>query len=669
MSITELEILERRPYAEGRSFGKVGAYERIDAIAHYSVDPEAAENRMINDLHLAERGTDGQVHFTGDLTLLRPLDNAAGNRSLLLQLPNRGRFLATHINFSEKPNVASAKIQPGDGYLMEEGWSIAWVGWQWDVPREAERSRIGLIAPQVREQDRGEEERMQLRLQIDTDQACVPLTDQHVGNIGNHQPIPPLDTQDPEATLLVRDSIYGPAEIIDFDDWGFGRVEGEAIVADETQVWLRGGFKAGRIYDLLYHPRDCPVAGAGLLAIRDTALWLRHSPSAPTHGAIDHVIGEGISQCGRLWRSFLYLGLNGDREGRPAVDGILCHIAGARRGEFNHRHAQPSVQPTPSLGHLFPFSDDAQKDPLTGRHDGLLSRQAAQGAIPKIIYTDTSAEYWRGDAALTHTQLEKNADMEPPAHVRRYLFAGTQHSSGAPHLDERTMFGSRGSNLINILDYRPLYRSCLANLLAWVAEGKEPPGSAFPRQADHSRLSRSQALEQLSAIPGLSLPNEETLTVMRPLDLGSRAADGKPHLPATESGQCYPDWVSAVDEDGNERAGIAMPDVAVPLATYTGFNPRHAQTGASHLLLEYFGSCVPFARDPEEKTRTGDPRAAISERYKDRDDYLAQVRQAAEGLLAKKYLLIRDVDLCCEIAAKRYDAIMGYNPGMRPPRR
>ena len=657
MTVAKLEILERRPYADGRIFGRVGAYERIDAIAYYSVDPTEDANREITDLDLVTPDADGRVHFFGDFTLLQPADLDAGNRALLVQVPNRGRRMITHINIGDVPITSGPNIDPGDGFVFEEGWTVAWAGWQWDVPREEEPFRAGLCAPQVPLQKRGSQDKMQLRLQVNEDKTHLPLTDQHVGDFGRHRAIPPLDPQDPRATLWVRDNIYDQPECVDRRDWQFARMEKSKVIVDKDYVWLRGGFQAGRIYDLFYQPHECPVVGAGLLAIRDMASWLRYDPAAPTADRIDHVIGEGLSQTGRFWRTFVYLGLNRNEDKKPAVDGILSHIAGAKRGEFNQRYGQPSVQPTPSIGHLFPFADDDQDDPLTGMFDGLLNRQRALGCLPRIIYTNSSAEYWRGDAALAHTDMIDGDDAEPPQNVRHYLFSGTQHSSGQPVLTYTSAQGSKGSNYLNMIDYRPLYRACLVNLLAWVSRDQEPPASQFPRKADGTRLSRRKALEQLSEIPGFNLPDETAMPVMRPLDLGADAKKGNPRLPAILGLHKYPDWVSALDMDGNEIGGIAMPDIRCPIATHSGFNPRHPQTGGAGQILEYYGSTVPFPRDTIEKSSKADSRPAISDRYKDKDDYLTQVRAAVEELVISGYVLARDIDLCCDNAVRRYDAV------------
>jgi hypothetical protein len=280
--------------------------------------------------------------------------------------------------------------------------------------------------------------------------------------------------------------------------------------------------------------------------------------------------------------------------------------------------------------------------------------------MPRIFYTDTSSEYWRGDAGLSHTDLASGGDAEPAAEARRYLFSSTQHGAGSLPLNDSTMFGTRGSNPINIVDYRPLYRAALSNLLAWISSGTEPPASVFPRAADDTRLRRAEALASLAEIPGLALPAAEVMTSIHPLDLGPDAARGIAVLPARFSAASYPDWVSAVDGDGNERAGIAMPDVSVPVATHLGFNPRHPGTGGAGQLLEYIGSSLPFAADEETRLANGDPRSSLADRYRDREDYLGKVRAAAEALIERRHLLAEDLDTCLEIAARRYDACLAW---------
>ena len=661
--------MRREPFAGGRRFAEAGAYERIDAVAHYAVDPGHSANAGIVDLDRAERDGDGRVRFSGDATFLVPADPGRANRALLFEVPNRGNRLAMRsFNMAPFDLMPTDEIPVGDGFLFERGWCIAWCGWQWDVPHPS--VRLGLRAPGVPPENRKPDGRMQLRIQPDATADTFVLTDHHVGSVGNHAPIAPLDPNEPGAALFVREHLFDTPVRIARERWTFERGNENGAPSGPDRVTLAGSFEAGRIYDLVYTPAECPVVGAGLLAVRDLAAWTRGSAESPAAGRVDHVIAKGVSQCGRFLRTFLHAGLNRDEAGNRVFDGVHVHVAGGRRGEFNHRYGQPSVQPTPSLGHRFPFADEPQTDPRSGQREGLLDRLRAGECLPKIVYTDTSAEYWRGDAGLAHHDLEPGreagedgaADIEPPPEVRRYLFAGTQHAPGVLPFTDRSMFGSRGANRFNAVDYRPLLRAALENLRAWIAEGVEPPASVFPRGSDGTSAPREAVLDALAAIPGLALPRADRLPSLAPMDLGEHADQGIPTLPARFVGEPYPSRVSAVDADGNERGGIRMPDVSVPVATHAGFNPRHPESGGEGQILEYLGSTVPFPRIEAERAATADPRPSVAERYTDREAYLAEVRAAAERLVEARYLLSEDVDLCIAIAGERYDAVAALDP-------
>ena len=663
MGLTRLEVVRREPFEGGRAFGETGPYERIDAVAHYAVDPVHPANTCIVDLDRAERDADGKVRFSGDATFLVPVDPARANRASLFEVPNRGNRIAMRsFNMAPFDLMPTDEITPGDGFLLERGWCIVWCGWQWDIPHPS--VRMGLRAPGVPRAKRGTGGRMQLRIQPDQTTDTFVLTDHHVGSVGNHAPIPVIDPDDPGAELWVREHLFDDPVRISCDDWAFARrhgADGGSTIPDPGSVWLAGGFEPGRIYDLVYTPAECPVVGTGLLAVRDLAAWARGSDDAPTAGRVDHWIAEGVSQCGRFLRTFLHAGFNCDEDGQQVFDGLLVHVAGGRRGEFNHRYGQPSVQPTPSLGHRFPFADEPQTDTRSRRRAGLLDRQHALGCMPKIFYTDTSSEYWRGDAGLAHRNLESGTDAEPPAEVRRYLFASTQHGPGALPFTERSMFGSHGANRLNVVDYRPLFRAALENLRSWVADGIEPPASVFPRVKDATAVSREEVSRALARIPGAALPRRDRLPSLAPMDLGEHADDGIPDLPARFTGEPYPALVSAVDAFGNELGGLRMPDVAVPVATHTGFNPRHPDTGGDGQILEYLGSTVPLARTATAREAVSDPRPSITERYASREAYLAEVRAAAQRLVDARYLLAGDVGLCVALAGERYDAVLNLD--------
>jgi hypothetical protein len=639
MPVIGFDVIRSEIFADGTRFGDVGAYRRIEGIARYAVDPEHAANAEITDLGLAERAADGRVLFDGDISMLVPVDLTKASGALMVEVPNRGNRIALR-SFNQAPFdlTPTDEINKGDGFLMRHGWCIAWVGWQWDMPACIER--LGLRAPQVPIGRRGPATHMHLRIQPDQLTQDFTLTDHHVGAIGHHAPIPPIDAEDPQALLLVREHLRDEGKRIDRGRWRFAAGGNGNI----EMIGLDGGFEPGRIYDLLYTPRDCPVVGAGLLAVRDFAAFARHDPTSPIAGTVTHTIGEGISQCGRFLRTLMFLGLNADEYGRQIFDGILAHIAGGRRGEFNQRYGQPSVQPTPSFGQLFPFADEVQTNPQTGERAGLLDKLRERRVMPKVMYTDTSSEYWRGDAGLAHTRLADNGDVDLPGDVRRYLFASTQHGPGLLPYTDRSVFGSHGSNFFNAVDYRPLLRAALENLRRWVMDDVPPPDSVFPRRDDGSGVTRERVIQQLTAIDGLSLPDVDRLPWICPLELGPRSADGIGSFPAQLTGRNYPTVVAAVDPAGNEIGGVRMPDVEVPVATHTGFNPRHLDSGGTGQILEYVGSTLPLAD--------------LTQRYSNKDEYLEQVGVAAKALMDGRLLLDEDLQLCMAIASERYDAAL-----------
>jgi hypothetical protein len=278
--------------------------------------------------------------------------------------------------------------------------------------------------------------------------------------------------------------------------------------------------------------------------------------------------------------------------------------------------------------------------------------------VPRIFQTNTSAEYWRGDCSLIHTDLAGTRDVEPPAEDRIYLFAGTQHSAGVlPLASVSAIDGARGVHHFNVVDYTPLCRAALTNLDAWAARGVEPPPSAFPRLADGTAVTPEHVLGTFARFPNATLPNPERLPAvpaMRRYDLGPEAERGIGRFPAA-AGERYPTFVSAVDADGTEVAGVRLPDLTVPVASHTGWNPRHPETGGEGQILNMLGSTVPFPATAAERERTGDPRPAIAQRYHDRDDYLARVREAAAALATNRYLLDEDIEIVVQNCAARYD--------------
>ena len=651
MPVVDVQATHSGPFAGGGSFGDVGPYRRTDGVVTFGVDPDNAANRAIVDLDLAPRDSAGHVLFHSDFTLLAPEDPDRGNRGLIVDVVNRGRRfgMSTMFNLGDAPPEGSGEIPAGDGFLYRRGYSTISIGWQWDVLRGEEL--IGLEAPRARIDGRPVRGQTVVQIWPNEVRRTWLLADRV------HHPYPVADMDNPEAALFVRDWEDGPDTEIPPSEWRFARETEDGVVPSAEHVYLASGFQPGRIYHVVYTAEGAPVVGTGLLAVREAATWLRHpSPLNPVDGGFDRAYAFGSSQTGRLLRHFVSLGLNLDEEGRPVFDGLIPHVAGGRRGEFNHRFAQPSVQSTPGFGHLFPFADNKITDSCTGRRSGLLSRQTELGAVPRIFYTNTSAEYWRGDGSLVHIDGLAGRDLGQAEGTRVYHFGGTQHAPGfLPQGRFSPTDGCRSLHGKNVVDYRPLIRAALVNLDRWVSDGVEPPTNSHPRLDDGTAVTREEVLASFDAVPDADRPDRERLWVLREVDLGPDADIGVGAYPVRE-GRVYPCFVSAVDADGNETAGIRLPDVAVPVATHAGWNTRAPETGAPEQIVPMLGLSIFFAPDADSRKAAGDSRPSLEERYGSRDEYLGRVRAHALRLAEERYVLDEDVDVVVDACARRYDA-------------
>jgi Alpha/beta hydrolase domain len=344
----------------------------------------------------------------------------------------------------------------------------------------------------------------------------------------------------------------------------------------------------------------------------------------------------GPSQDGRFLREFLYEGFNADEQNRRAFDGVVSHIAGAgRSGDFNVSFARPN-----GLGFyvasLFPYLDLDQHDPVTGKTDGIQMKLRPEHR-PKIFYTNSSCEYWGGGraAALTHTTLDGLEDAKLPDNVRVYLFAGTQHVPGG-YLPSQ----GAGQQKPNGNDYAWALRALLVAMDRWVRSDAAPPPNAHPRLADKTLVPRDDI--RFPSLPGVRSP----LTI----PAGYRADLGAP-----PSAPPLPLLVPQVDADGNELSGIRLPNVAAPLATYTGWNFRSPSIGQPGEMLPLTGSFVPFPVTKAAREQANDPRLSIEERYGNRARYQGLVADAASKLVQQGYILGEDAPQVVEQALVTWD--------------
>jgi hypothetical protein len=660
MAVTKLLITSRQPFAQGRAFGAVGPYEQLDGTVYFAVDPNHAANHLITDIERAPRDASGLVPFSADVRLLRPVEPQRGNHRLLVDIPNRGRGLALR-NLNSAPDVApSDPLHPGNGFLMQQGYTVVVCACQHDVPNNP--GLLRLHVPEAMEAQGPISGKLVVTFQLN-----APAVVQVLAN-GPHRPHPTYDLDDPEAVLTEQDHEDAPERIIPRDQWSFARLQNDRVVPDASHVYLASGFQPGKVYQVIYTTTGAPVGGLGLLATRDLVSFLKHETAAdnPCAGDVEYAYTLGVSQSGRFLRHFLYLGLNQDERDRMVFDGLIPHVAGGKHGEFNHRFAQPGSQASRSPNNLFPFSDAVQTDPETGLTDGLLRRLSASHHLPKVMHTYTSSEYWAGHGALVHIDLTGRHDLEVPESVRIYHFGGTQHGLGSPPLkDTDPGTDIRSQQPFNWTDYRPLLRAALVNLDRWVTHGEVPPPSRHPRLDDGTAVPPGQVLATFDKIPGVNHP--EPLRRFFRFDFGPQHGIAT-HVPP-RVGAPYPCLVPAVDADGNEQCGVLLPYQTLPLATYTGWNLRHADIGGAGQILAsggasggtLLGATIPFAATREARQATADPRPSIAERYGSKDNYLARVDQAARTLVGKHYLLEEDVAEILDQASQHYDLLVGQS--------
>jgi hypothetical protein len=641
--VTQIEISSRTDVLGGRSYGVVGPYEWLQGRAHFALDPAHPRNRNVVDLGLAPRNSRGLVEFSADIAIMRPKDSARASGVTVFDVANRGRPIILDLldrgNFLAKPGNTPEYI--GDDFLMKQGTTLVWLGWQHDLP--AQPGLLRMAAPQV----------MGIKGLVNGDEVVAArTTDISLGD-RTSIPYPVTDPNAVENTLTVADSRSAPQRIVPRSEWSFARIQNGELVGDPRRIYLKNGFEPGAYYRFVYRTSDPYVVGVGLAAVRDLMSWMRHDPAAIIHAKYTYAFGA--SQSGRFLRQFLNEGFNADLAGRTVFDGMMVHIAGGSRRGSNERFAQPSRS---LVSRVFPFSDIEQTDPDTGEHGGLLDKASEANAAPKIIYTHSSWEYWGSAASAMHTTIDGKGDVRIPDTSRVYFFAGTQHVPAA--FPPRAAAGQTGQLLPNPIDYRPALRALYVALDRWVREGTLPPPSRYPMLADGSLVDRQQI--NMKGLAGISIPNSPQRPVR--LDLGEETYGVQTIVPA-RAGKPYPVLVPQLDDDGNETAGIRMPELAVPLGTHTGWNLRSPSIGAPTDLIQLVGSYHPFARTATDRASTNDPRRSIEERYPSRQHYLGLVAESAQSMVEQRLMMPEDAVHVLSSAKQHWNFLMEKS-AMRP---
>jgi hypothetical protein len=645
--VTRIDVETRADVADGAAYGLAGAYEKIAGRLHFAVDPELPANAIIRDIGYAAVNDRGLVEFSADFYLLKPKDIAHANGALLFEVSNRGRKgMLPMLELARGSLDPESPAELGDGLLLRNGFTLLWVGWQFDVPDEPDILRVfapvaGSAAAPVRASVRSD-------FIVRSRAPSQSLADR------GHRAYPALALNNPADTMTVRDTPNGTRRVIPRSAWRFARVEGGREIPDAAYVTLDGGFEANRIYEVVYESENPPIAGTGFAAIRDAVSRLKHDGADELglpQGSLSRSIAFGISQSGRVLRAFLYEGFNADEGGRKVFDGVIAHIAGGARGSFNHRFAQPS-RASWSYHHphaMFPFTDAQQTDPSTGASDGLLAAIPA-AAMPKVFHTNSSNEYWRGIAALTHVSPDGSRDVAPPDNVRLYFLAGTQHVPAAfPPVR------SQGQQPGNPNEYAWFLRKLVLAMDDWIRGRAEPPPSRYPTLEQGTLIERGALA--FPRIPSVNVPRE--VAAAQRIDYGPDFASAGIIREPPVAGAAYPALIPQVDADGNETSGLVSPELAVPLATLTGWNLFDPSFGPEHELVSLQGSYIPFALKARQRDAAADPRPSIEERYSSRAQYIGLITVHALGLVDAGYLLAEDLAAIIERAGEHWDQVVG----------
>ena len=605
----DLEVVES-PAFDGRSFGRVGQYERLRGVAHGEVDPDGPRHRDIVNLDKAPTIRSGRVAYRTTVEIYRPVNMTRWNRAMYHTVPNRGR-------------VAT---EPA---LLERGFALIQVGWQGDLtptdrnivpvlPVATNPDGLSIVGPALGE-----------FIFNDADAVSRARLSYAAAS---------LDTA--QATLTVRQTQTAPRLRPDGMTWRF--------VSDrEIEIERPAGFNGGAIYEFTYEAKDPIVMGLGFAAMRDVISFLRYD-EADDSGNANPLASDGLprvaisfgsSQSGRALRDFLYQGFNEDVEGRIVFDGMHPSIGGSRKTFTNYQFGQPGRWQKQHEDHVFPgdqfpFTYATLTDPISGRTDGLLERCALSNTCPKIVHSDGEAEIWQARSSLVVTDpVGQHIDL--PDNVRVYLVAGTQHGGGR---GVHAATPDRGicQNLNNPLALGQIRAALSVALYEWVAKATEPPASRFPTVANGGLVSAD-------ALTFPDIPHVTYTGSYNPLHVHDHRV-----IPPRD-GDAYTVLVGRVDADGNMTDGIRHPNLTAPIGTHTGWNLRRAGFGEGDQCAGT-GSFIPFAADQSERTAAGDPRLSLEERYPDHGAYVRAVSEAANALVGDRLLLRADADEIVDLA-------------------
>jgi len=620
--VVRVEVRERTEVWDVPDIARTGPYEILKGVMYLEVDPNDPANKDIVDLQLAPRNKNGNVEFSTEFELHQSVDPNRGNRRLMYIVCNRGHA----------DNYFSWLMERN--WFYSQGWSYLYCGWQCDLAESDEL--LNFRSPVISKNGKSVTGKVLFEFYSYEDVVIYSMPLDAKGSPA----YPIVSMNKAHASLTMRQYPWEKAVAMRPGNWRFARLEKGEVIPDPTSVYIKEGFKPGWLYDLVYEAKDARVVGLGMAAIRDVVSFLRYEEKDQgdfanrLFGNIRYAFAFGHSQSGRLLNHFVHQNFNGDEKKRIVFDGIIANCPGAGKGEFNSRFAQATrygshLEDNLYMTDYFPLLTVEQSDPITGEKGDAFRRAKETGFLPKFMIINSSTDYWTRAASLLHTDVEGKKDEPIDPSFRIYSISGIAHTEG------RT--GIVGRALLVALD-------------KWISEGVKPPDSRIPRIADSTLVDLPTFKNNFPRIPGKILPS----SYYRPsrLDPGPRwRTEGlADHVPPRE-GPRYATLVPQVDGDGNEIAGVRLPEVAVPLATFVGWNQRSLDY--SNTLSRNAGNVWPFAVSQAERMKNEDSRKSILERYPTKTDYLSEIAKALLNLQQQRFLLSEDVSILLQEAAEQ----------------
>ncbi|MDX2415548.1 MAG: alpha/beta hydrolase domain-containing protein [Bacteroidales bacterium] len=647
--VYKIVIKDRAVVADGHKFGTVGQYEKIRGLIYYEIDPSNPANKMIVDLQFAPRNSRGMVECSGDFILIKPLDSSKGNGRLLYDVNNRGNlYMLRNLNDAAGSHNPTSMDHFGNGFLMKEGYSLLWTAWNWDV---VESSR--LLQFDIPFASKNGETIKQISIAEIVNSHSLNAPKSMPLAWGNSRCYPSANYPDTSNDILtVRNSPEGDRVVIPNNMWKYASEEDGVLSDNPTSLYISTGIQPGKIYELVYEVENPKVVGLGLAAIRDALSFFKYEAKDKEGNAnplfikkgkkqsIEYNYIFGVSQSGRVIAHMIYQGFHVDEKDRMAFDGARIHVAGGGKGGFNFRFAQTTHHPSDLEGNYMPsdhppFNYLSDNDAGSLDDNDLLAVAKKLGKIPKIIVTNHALEYWTRSASLIHTSIDGKKDASVHKNVRIFM------TNGAPHGTPYSRYNSVSEHSLSTINIAPVLRATQVMLDEWVSNDIMPAKSRYPRFQNNQLISASDHKKAMPEIEGM---HHQGRNLQPPVcDYGPGFFDTgiMTVIPPLVTGH-YPTFVPAVDKDGNGLGGIRLPELAVPLGTYQGFNPRIKEANATDYLTRFNGSFWPFALTKEERITKGDTRLSLEERYGSKEDYLKMVIAETNKLVEDRLLLKED---------------------------